>query len=187
MGSNPPSFAWNPNRHTGSRRLFFALWPDTQVRRGLYVLQSELSCHRFKATHPEDMHVTLAFLGDVEAEQQACVEAVADQVVAPAFDFTIDQLGFWSRPRILWCGPTHTPDPLNVLVRDLWAGLQGCGFEPERRPYAVHVTLARKARSARFREVEKPFPWQAREFVLVASRMGGAPPRYEVLRRWALG
>ena len=187
MTEHSLSRAQIPNRQAGSQRLFFALWPDTQVRRGLEVIQSKLSCHRFKATHPEDMHVTLAFLGDVNTERKVCVEAAAGQIVAPKFNFTIDHLGFWSRPRILWCGPKETPAPLLTLVRDLQNGLKNCGFEPERRPYAVHVTLARKARAVRSRTVDESLFWPVREFVLAASRMGGAPPRYEVLRRWALG
>lgn len=171
-----------------SERLFFALWPDAQVRDGLDAFQSELPRHhRIKTTHAEDMHVTLAFLGDVDAEHRACVEAVADRIETPAFDFVIDQVGFWRRPRILWCGPTQTPDPLQTLVRGLWNGLEDCGFEPERRAYFAHVTLARKARPVRFRTVEQALRWPVRDFVLVASRPGGTPPHYQVLRRWALG
>ena len=66
------------------------------------------------------------------------------------------------------------------------AALADCGFEPERRPYAAHVTLARKARPLRFQELQRPLSWLVGDFVLVASRTGGEPPRYRVLKRWRL-
>jgi 2'-5' RNA ligase len=169
-----------------TRRLFFALWPDPQVRKGLEAIQSLLPCHRIKATHPEDMHITLAFLGDVDAQRQACVEKVADGIEADAFELLIDQVGYWPRPRILWSGPGWTPDGLKDLVRALRHGLRECGFEPERRPYAAHITLARKARPVRFRNLERPLLWKLHDFALVASRLGGEPPHYQVLRRWDL-
>ena len=167
-------------------RLFFALWPDSRVRRGLLGIRDGLPGFRGRPTHPEDMHITLVFLGGVDEQRRACVEAVADKTTAPAFDLVIDQIGFWRRPRILWCGPTETADALKSLVRNLGNGLKDCGFEPERRPYSAHITLARKARPVRFQELERPLSWPVGEFVLVASRTGGEPPRYRVLKRWTL-
>jgi len=168
------------------RRLFLALWPDARVRQGLVAIRNGLEGLHGKPAHPEDLHVTLVFLGDVEAQRQGCVEAVVERIRAPAFDLQIDQVGYWGRPRIFWCGPTQTPEALKMLVRDLTTGLKACGFEPERRPYAAHVTLARKARPLPFQELAQPLVWPVRELVLVASRPGIEPPRYEILKHWPL-
>jgi 2'-5' RNA ligase len=168
-------------------RLFFALWPDARVRRGLLGIRDGLPGFRGRPTHPEDMHITLVFLGQVEPERRACVERAVAAVRGRPFELQIDQVGFWGRPRILWCGPGSVPDELQRLVGELKAVLADCGFEPERRPYAAHVTLARKARPVRFQELERPLSWPVGEFVLVASGRGGEPPRYRVLKRWRLG
>ncbi len=56
----------------------------------------------------------------------------------------LEQMGYWSKSGILWVGPNQTPSPLLRLVQELNAGLAGCGYEAEQRPYAAHLTLARK-------------------------------------------
>jgi len=168
------------------QRLFFALWPDKPVRDALLRLRRHLPAVSGRPTHREDLHVTLAFLGSVDADRQRCVETVADGIAAPSFDLVIDRFGYWARPRILWCGPSDTPEALGRLVGELQADLTDCGFEPEDRPYAAHVTLARKAEKMTFPAFDPSVSWPVREFVLVASRSGGEPPRYEVLRSWRL-
>ena len=168
-------------------RLFFALWPDDPVRERLAMVESELPSRHGKWVHPEDRHITLVFLGDVDPDQRPCIEQAADRVHGTPFHLEIDQIGYWRRPRILGCGPTHPPESLQRLVDDLQRELSICGFRPETRPYSPHITLARKARQVRFRWLDEPLPWPVREFVLVASQLGGEPPRYRVLRRWPLG
>jgi 2'-5' RNA ligase len=169
------------------QRLFLALWPDAEVRAGLERVRDEATRGKGRPTHSGDLHATLVFLGALTAERRACVERAADAVRGPAFGLTLDRLGYWPRPRILWCGPSLVPDALRGLVAALQQGLAGCGIEPDRRPYSAHVTLARKARPLAPRPLETPLPWQVSDFALVASRLGGDPPHYEVLRRWALG
>jgi 2'-5' RNA ligase len=169
-----------------SRRLFFALWPEEVVRQGLLGLGEQLQGSNGRPTHPRDLHVTLVFLGTVEEGRRCCVQAVADSIRARPFELRIDRFGFWSRPRILWCGPGETPQVLTDLVADLQRGLEGCGFSPERRPYAAHLTLARKARRVPLPEPASPVNWPVREFALAASRLGGGKPRYELLKTWSL-
>jgi 2'-5' RNA ligase len=167
--------------------LFFALWPDERVRAGLEALVQGLPEHRGRLVHREDRHITLAFLGEVSAEFRACAEEAAQRVSAPPCELFIDQVGYWPRPRILWCGATQVPEALLALVRTLQQELKECGFQPEARPYAPHVTLARKARKVPGYLLPENLSWPVREFVLVTSNMDGPPPRYQVLRRWPLG
>jgi 2'-5' RNA ligase len=72
------------------------------------------------------------------------------------------------------------------LVLDLQQGLKACGFQPEKRAYSPHVTLARKSGPVQGFALQEPLQWRSREFVLVASEDTGAPPRYRVLKRWPL-
>lgn len=170
-----------------SRRMFFALWPDEDLRLSLHSLAAELSAGRGRATHVSDLHATLVFLGDVPEQGLACIEQAAREVAAPVFDLTLNRVGYWPRPRILWCGPGEAPQVLIALVADLQRNLQGCGFTPERRPYAAHVTLARKLGKAQPRALERPLNWRVREFVLAESRPGGEAPHYRVVGIWPLG
>ena len=168
-----------------AERLFFGIWPPEETRRALDALQHRLPAQG-RSPHPLDLHLTLVFLGELDAETRACVEGVAETLRAVPFELEIDRLGYWPRPRILWAGPAETPAALIRLVADLQDGLKGCGLEPERRPYAAHVTLRRKAHAAHFQALDRPIPWPVREFVLARSGRTREPPRYEILRRWPL-
>ena len=168
-------------------RLFFALWPDPEVRRGLDEILRQLPAHHGKSPHREDLHITLVFLGELEEVRRRCAEAVADRLAGEPFRLRLDRVGYWPRPRILWCGASLVPEPLVELVGGLNRGLRGCGLKPERRAFAAHVTLARKARRVQPRELAQPLDWPVREFALIASRLDRPPPRYEVLGRWSLG
>jgi 2'-5' RNA ligase len=166
-------------------RLFFALWPDEERRLGLQRVVSGLPRRHGREPHPEDLHLTLAFLGEVVPDRRACAERAADGVHARSFSLIFDQVGYWPRPRILWCGASDRPEPLLGLLADLNRGLVGCGFEPDRRPFAPHVTLARKAPPIDPRALDPPLVWPVSAFVLAGSRLGERPS-YRVLRQWGL-
>jgi 2'-5' RNA ligase len=170
-----------------AQKLFFALWPDDLVRKELLGVNGFLPAHGGRPPHPEDLHITLVFLGQVSAEQYPCVTGVADGIQGGTFSLSIDQVGYWRKPRILWCGPRETPPALQQLVADLQQGLKGCGFKPEKRAYSPHVTLARKSRQVEGFALEQPFLWCPAEFVLVSSGNASGPPRYRILQRWPLG
>lgn len=167
-----------------TQRLFFALWPDPALRKELHLIQTRYPGGR--PTHVSDLHVTLVFLGVVPKERYSCVTAVADSVCGQVFRLEIDKIGYWRRPRILWCAPSIVPSSLEELVGSLQRGLEACGFEPERRAYSPHLTLARKARPVEERALEEPLVWSPAKFVLVASNSGSAPPHYQVLKKWPL-
>ncbi|MEJ2693341.1 MAG: RNA 2',3'-cyclic phosphodiesterase [Candidatus Thiodiazotropha sp.] len=164
-------------------RHFFALWPSQEVRQRLAREASQVAA-RGRLHHPEDLHMTLVFLGPVAEARLRCVEEVADGILNRPFDLCIDAIGYWPRPRILWAGPREIPEPLRQLVFDLQNGLTACGFEPERRRYKPHVTLYRKAANAHPAVIEPAIEWPVGEFVLAVS--GGGAPRYRVVKRWSL-
>ncbi len=185
---SPWSGCWSycPRRSRVAERLFFALWPDAPVRAALAGLQNALPLvgGRTRPAHPEDLHLTLAFLGEVAPQQRACCEAAAGTIQASPFALRLDQIGYWPRPRILWCGPQTTPVPLLNLVRCLESALHPCGFAGERRPYAAHLTLARGVAAGTAPPGGWHTDWRVDGFVLAISRPG-PPPRYRVLRRWS--
>jgi 2'-5' RNA ligase len=101
-----------------------------------------------------DLHVTLHYLGDYETET---VAPVLERVEGGAFDLRLRGPGHFAlkgRRKILWIG-VETNTPLMALHAQVAAALAPLGYEPERRPYRPHVTLARLAPEAPRRLVER--------------------------------
>lgn len=167
------------------QRLFLALWPDEVVRSRLQAL-GEQHVDSDRRTRPENLHATLVFLGAVSADARACVERVAESINGQTFSVTLDGLEHRSRQAIVWAAASHVPAALTHLVDQLRAGLMQCGFEPERRPYQLHVTLARKARRGQPAVAIDPIVWHIGHFVLVESRTHASGASYQVLRSWSL-
>jgi 2'-5' RNA ligase len=148
-------------------------------------VQRDLPVQGGRRVHPEDLHITLVFLGDLDARRRAGAEKAADLAHAVPFSLSLDRVGCFPRARVLWCGASQRPQSLLDLLHTLNGALLGCGFRPERRPFEPHVTLARKARPLPARDLEHPIAWPVSEFALVIARPGDRP-RYRVERRWPL-
>jgi len=166
-------------------RLFLALWPNAGVVRQIRALGQELFDERSsgRPVAADNLHITLQFLGQVEASQLDCIRQAAADIRFPAFELQLDHLGHWPRPRVAWLGCHQVPEALVSLVQSLNAGLSRCGFTPEARPYHPHLTLRRKVRQATPREID-PIPWHVEEFVLAQSNTLPEGVRYQVLARW---
>lgn len=172
---------------TKNQRLFFALWPPDELSRGLYRLAGNaLRGGDGRRVAPENIHLTLAFLGSVEEPFRQCAEAAAASIRAPAFTLTLEQMGCFSRAGILWVGPGQVPEPLLQLVQALNTGLGGCGYQAEKRPYAAHLTLARKAHPCQQSHSIERHPWEINQFHLVQSHTHADGARYRILRSWSL-
>jgi 2'-5' RNA ligase len=170
-----------------TQRLFFALWPPIELSRELYQLAgSALHGGTGRRVLPENIHLTLAFLGSVDALFRACAEKAPMTVRATPFTLMLEQMGNWSKSGILWVGPNQTPPPLLQLVQELNAGLAGCGYEAEQRPYAAHLTLARKLRLRQDSHSIDPRAWEINRFHLVQSHTRAKGACYEILRSWPL-
>jgi 2'-5' RNA ligase len=97
---------------------------------------------------PDNLHLTLKFLGGVDAER---LEAVATALTAAAagstvFDLVVRGLGAFpspTRPRVLWAGVDEGRAAAATLARGVDDALAALGFEREARAFAPHVTLGR--------------------------------------------
>jgi 2'-5' RNA ligase len=169
-----------------TRRLFFALWPDAETRAALAALARDRIHGQGRRVVPDNLHITLAFPGNVTGVVQVCLEEAAGRLSGAPFALAIDRLGYWSGPRVIWAAPSYAPPELWSLTTDLRAVLAGCGLEPEERPYQAHVTLARKVGRALPVTRVAPIPWSISEFCLVESVGGPDGVRYLVRRVWPL-
>lgn len=170
------------------QRLFLALWPDEAVRCRLTRERDRAAAaYRGRPVAPENLHITLAFLGASDGSQRACAERVAGRVEGALFTITLERLDYWPRPRVLWLGSEHTPAALSALIGALQRGLAACGFTLEERPFRPHITLLRKVPPRpRGGTLLEPIEWPVTQFHLVESVTRSAGAEYRILTSWPL-
>jgi 2'-5' RNA ligase len=134
-----------------------------------------------------NLHLTLAFLGDVPVRRVADLVTVAEAIGGSPFELAIDTHDYWRHNRIVWAGAAQCPSPLRDLVARLGRGLQAAGFQCEARDYAPHITLLRDARRAPVSQFAGIITWRASEFALVRSARRDGALVYEIVTRWLLG
>jgi RNA 2',3'-cyclic 3'-phosphodiesterase len=130
-------------------RAFVAVFPPPEVRREALAWVRRLpSYDRVRWTRPENVHLTLKFLGDVRAETLDSIRAALGEVCAEhaPFDAVLAELGAFPsarRAKILWIGVGAGSDRLRSLAADVDDALASLGFGREKRPYVPHLTLGR--------------------------------------------
>lgn len=186
-------------------RLFVAIELPAKVRGRLDDLQAELkkgNLEKLRWVRPENIHVTLKFLGETPADRRdeiehAIGEAVAD---APAHELTLGRLGkFGGRqnPRVLWVDLGGDTEALKDLHKRIDDKLVILGFPPEEREFAAHLTLARVPQDLQ-RAVARPLneaidsakvpdmPIPVREVSLMLSELRREGPNYRRLASFDL-
>ncbi|MBT9613543.1 MAG: RNA 2',3'-cyclic phosphodiesterase [Burkholderiales bacterium] len=168
-------------------RLFFALWPEASLQQAFFEAGLKLyqRCGG-RRTRRENIHLTLVFLGEVEADRLQRVTDVADQITLPAFDLHFTRLGWWRQNQVAWVATDETPRPLIDLVKQLQLGLVAEGFKFDERRFQAHITLLRKANCPPGLIESQPIVWQANAFVLVRSTLHVDGPHYAIVKRWPL-
>ena len=166
-------------------RLFFALWPDDEVRARLARWSRELrAVCGGRAVRPENLHVTLAFLGSVEDGRIEEVERAAGEVAPRAVSLVLDQPGYWKHNRIVWAGASAAPPELEELVLELRNALARSRIDFDSKPFASHVTLLREAREPRAMPELEPIRWEVDGFALLRSQLLARGGGYEILNSW---
>src|SRR5439155_11905248 len=180
-------------------RLFFAIQLTEQAREKL---RPVLDAARRAAgegvglTRLEQLHFTLAFLGETEKLDDAIAAAEGVREL-PRFEVAIGGRGAFpglGRPRVLWLGVTEGAQPMIAVAEELCAGLRERGFKLEDRPFKAHLTVGRVKprgdREAR-RALEAVPPGELARFsvseaVLMQSVLGPGGAKHTVLRAFPL-
>lgn len=165
-------------------RLFFALWPPPATAQALASWAAELqrACGGRAVAAPK-IHLTLAFLGDADPGKAS---AAARRVAGTSFELPIAIGKYWKHNRIVWVGPQELPSALGHLAEHLQLELFRDGFILERRPFAAHITLIRKASPPGPLPALPAVSWPVDEFTLVRSDLGSSGSTYVVLDRFPL-
>lgn len=158
-------------------RLFVAINFNTETRSRLLALRDELrNCSKGgNFSVPENLHLTLAFLGECSAEQQASVKAAMDTVCFESFPINIERIGRFKREGsdIWWAGVSGNK-PLLDLQQLLADKLMAAGFLLEERKYTPHITLGRRVVTEASPWTIEPFGEVVKKIELMKSeRLGG--------------
>ncbi len=140
----------HPEQKHGTVRAFFAVDFDDAVKRYLSeaqdVLRPLFADYRVNWVRPEQMHMTLRFLGDVTPAQ--VTELIdACEFIRSFKPFHLELSGpgcFPSRenPRVVWIG-CQCPDELFLLQERIERAVQAAGLTPETKRFSPHLTLGR--------------------------------------------
>jgi 2'-5' RNA ligase len=177
-----------------SARLFVALDLPEDARAELVDWRARALDHPdLRLVAPEALHVTLAFLGHLDEEEiPRIAAALPREAAAPR----LHALGVKPvpprRPRLFALDLEDEAGRAAAIQSEVADALGGLGlYEPEKRPFWPHVTLARVRKGARVDRVEAPPPpagvWRAEAVTLYRSRLSREGARYEALERTGLG
>jgi len=163
-------------------RCFVALQPDDAALGRLDQLAGEQHA-RFPSARRmrrDNLHLTLAFIGALEADRAQQVAAKLAAEAAAPFDWSLDAVGAFAGARVLWVGGSDAHlDALAARAREL---LDELGVRFDRKPFVAHVTLLRNvprdAAGEAARRLEPPIVWHAALPVLLESRTDSNGIRY---------
>ncbi len=167
-------------------RLFVAIALPEDLRARLSRMQQGVPAARW--VDPDNLHLTLRFVGEADGGQAHDLDAALAQVRAARFDVTlagVDRFGQGRKSRALWVGVAPAPE-LDRLRRRVEQAVQAAGFAPEGRKFKPHVTLARFKGDPGYRLHDflachtafRATPFPAREFVLYSSLLTPAGAIY---------
>lgn len=172
-----------------SKRLFFAIELPGPLQRHIVRWRAEhFPSEAGRPVAAANMRLTLAFLGDVSADKQRALAAMAGRITQPGFTLRLDDAGQWLRSRVVWLGIRQPPRGLLQLANMLRAQAARSGCYQSPQPFHPHITLLRDAAQA----VALPppgFHWSfpVKEFALYESVFAQGRTRYTPLQRWSLG
>ncbi len=138
----------NFSRGLSPVRLFTAVELPEAVRAELLSLQTGLM--GLKWTTPENLHLTLRFIGETLAENVPAIKAALRTVQASQFSLRLSGLGLFERPgqTILWAGFEDCRALLALKQRIDAALAANAGTAPDRGRFSPHVTLGRSKKAA---------------------------------------
>ena len=131
-------------------RTFMALDIDSRIRQRLACLRQQLNARdaKIRWVEPENLHVTLNFLGEVADSSLPAVCEAATSAAAEIEPFDFDVRGLCcvpkgSRPTMIWAGVSDDTMRMAELQEQLAARLESLGFRRDSRPFKPHITVAR--------------------------------------------
>ncbi len=175
-------------------RLFIALALPDDIKERLAGLQRGVKEARW--VKPENLHLTLRFLGELDGHQAHDVDAALTSLGGEAFSMRLaglDGFGEGRKLRALWVG-AEDPEPVKRLQAKVERAVQQAGIAPNGRKFIPHVTLARFKRAPspdlssylQSHSLFRSEPFAVTEFVLFSSFLAREGSIYRPEARYPL-
>ncbi len=185
-------------------RTFIALELNEGLQRHLsgYIRSMAQELPALRWVNPAGIHLTLAFLGELSAEQLMLAMQATEQAargIAP-FEYRLTHLGSFGSPRsVLWVGIEEASGRLQQLHHSLNSALEQRGFAVDARPFSPHLTLSRIKKPIKPEEqvilqqfldgkrssVTSPL-YRVQQLSVMKSELSPAGARYTALHDYAL-
>jgi RNA 2',3'-cyclic 3'-phosphodiesterase len=150
-------------------------------------------------SRPENVHLTLKFIGEVEQTRAAQLSEATERAAEKCTSFRVGVAGCGAfpprgAPRVLWIGLNDPQGKLAKLHAELEHECGRVGFAKEIRAFHPHLTLARlrkpdhaKALAAAHQEMQfEGEEFKASEVLVVRSELSSAGSKYTTLSRHSL-
>jgi 2'-5' RNA ligase len=167
-------------------RLFLGLPIPPELAQALTRLPRAIELPKGRPTDPENLHLTLVFLGEVAEPKLPPVEQELSELHFAPFPLKLTSLNTFPRAGVLYAEVEPTR-PLLHLQAKVAAGMARCGFVLEARPYHPHITLARLQGPLRLNKSQQALPpslqrsFRADTVNLYRSHLTPAGAQYEIL------
>jgi 2'-5' RNA ligase len=170
-----------------SERLFFAFWPDAPLRARFAALTASLGlAAEARAVPPENLHLTVAFVGEVDDARAARVRAIGRAQRPARCELRFDAFEYWPKPEVLVAAARIVDPALERLWAELHRDLAVLELALNPKRLRPHVTLARKVAAEPTLQAVPSVEWRPRELCLVRSDTGGERSVYTVVDTWTL-
>jgi 2'-5' RNA ligase len=163
-------------------RLFIAINFNSETLARFLSLRDELRSRSVRGNFsaPENLHLTLVFIGDISPKKLGKIEAILETVEFEPFDVTVERLGTFSHGTLWWAG-LRKDQPLMDLQHEIEYKLALCGFEMDGRRYKPHITLGREVVTDAAPWRIEPFGEQVRKIDLMKSERINGKLTYTVI------
>lgn len=144
------------------KRVFIAfdLKNTADISNSMELLKKELPLNNIKWVEPENFHITLKFLGDLNVKKIESIQQSLHRLskLHVPFDVKVSGIGAfrnWARPEVVWLG-ISTPRALVKLHADVDQEFGFLGIQPDKHEYKPHLTLARIRNSEGLSDIREP-------------------------------
>ncbi len=160
-------------------RAFIAAWPDEQTQSAIGGLIAGLDVPPpARAMQPRNLHLTLAFIGELDAERATAVAQACITLQPQQFVWSIDRIGWFPRARVAWLGGP-IEQTLATAAATARAALDELAIGYDRKPFVPHVTAFRDVRAFdRAGPLAEPLAWRTVHVALYASARDRHGPVY---------
>lgn len=180
-----------------SERLFFALGFEVPLSSEqqhsfttLCALSENLDGNGYTVPS-SNLHITLAFLGQVTHQQKQQIILRAKDIQQPHIQLRCQSINYWKRSKVVWLGCNAIPSPLENLAKDLKETALASGIPQESRRYTPHFTLKKNVTAPPSQQqIRHPIGFTFSSFGLYCSeathRQGKSSVHYKCLHQWPL-